>query len=239
MKSILWKRSCSMWKNAKLRLFVIGCLALLVTGFSLAFWSGKVEHTNQLKADQMSAKIVEVFAQDSEPRGRVPKSVSFQNYSSSSAFLRVAYAETWENDDDEDVDKEGIFIPTILNNQIDGKDVAVKNWINGFGQESDFWQDGGDGWFYYKKILKPGESTDPVLDSVTFPFTEDGATQDFPDDKTKRDYETSDYQLYFRMELLQASDSHATLNRDEVNAKASSTVFGKKAIVNGNSVVWK
>lgn len=226
-----------MWKSAKLRLFVIGCLALFVTGFSLAFWSGKVEHTNQLKADQMHAKTVEVFEQNSEPRGTVSKSVSFQNDSSSSAFLRVAYAETWENDYDDEED--GAYVPTILNNQIDGKDVAVKNWINGFGKDSDFWQDGGDGWFYYKRILKPGESTDPVLESVTFPFAEGGATQEFPDDLTERRYETSDYQLYFRMELLQASDSHATLNHEEVNAKASSAVFGKKATVNGDTVTWE
>lgn len=225
-----------MLKRVKLRLFMIGCLALLVIGSSLAFWSGKIEHTNQLNAGQMSAKVVEAFAQNSEPRGTVPKSVSFQNDSSSSAFLRVAYAETWESYYDDD--GKGEFVPTILNNQLNGKDVAAKNWINGFGQDSNLWQNGGDGWFYYKRILKPGEKTDPVLKSVTFPFTENGAAQTFPDDQIKKAYEASCYQLYFRMELLQASDSHATLNREEVNEKASLTVFGRKAVVNGENVMW-
>ncbi|MST82367.1 hypothetical protein [Bilifractor porci] len=213
--------------KAKLRIFILGCLALLITGSSLAFWSGKIDHTNRLKADQMSAKIEEVFDPDSEARGTVPKSVSFQNDSSCAAFLRVAYAETW--------DSNGL----LLNNQIDGKDVAVKHWLSGFGQDSDLWKDGGDGWFYYKKILQPGEKTDPVLESVTFPFPQTDASVAFPDINTSDNYAAASYQLYFRMELLQVSDSHATLNSEEVNEKASSTIFGKTATVSGDSVEWK
>ena len=33
---------------------------------------------------------------------------------------------------------------------------------------TDDWTEGEDGYFYYKEALKPGETTAPVLNSVTF-----------------------------------------------------------------------
>lgn len=47
-----------MRKRKKLMVFIIGCMALLLIGSSLAIWSGKLQQVNQLKADTMSAKIV-------------------------------------------------------------------------------------------------------------------------------------------------------------------------------------
>lgn len=62
----------------------------------------------------------------------------------------------------------------------------------------------------------------------------------FPDYSGEyKEYEGADYQLYFRMELLQASDSQSTLNSAEVNKNASQTVFGKEATVAGETVNWK
>lgn len=210
-----------MRKRIKLIVFMMGCLTLLLISSSFAFWSGKIEHNNELKAGTMNAKIEETFEQGTEPSGTVIKEVAFKNDSSCAAFLRVAYAESWEK-----VEGEG---KVLLNNQLNGTDVAIKNWKNGFAQDSELWQDGGDGWFYYKKILNPGCQSENVLESVTFPEY----TGDY------QDYKNADYQLYFRMELLQVSNSQSTLNSDEVNQKASKTVFGKKAIVSDEMVSWK
>ena len=210
-----------MRKRMKIAVFMAGCLALLLTGVSFAFWSGNIEMTNILKADQMTAKIEETFTQGTAPSGTVPKTVTFQNDSSCAAFLRVSYAETWEQTDGDS--------KRLLNNQVDQHDVAVKDWKNGFGQDSALWTDEQDGWFYYKKILKPGASTEEVLASVTFPEYTGAYAQ----------YGTADYQLYFRMELLQVSDSQFTLNSSDVNQKASSTVFGKQATVTGDNVSWE
>lgn len=201
---------------------MVGCLALLLIASSFAYWLGKIEHTNELKADRMNAQIEETFEQGSQPSGEVEKKVSFKNDSTSAAFLRVAYAETWKK-------QSGGEDALLLNNQVNGTDVATKNWENGFAENSDLWQDGGDGWFYYKRILKPGESTDEILETVSFPEY----TGDY------EEYKDAEYQLYFRMELLQASDSQSTLNRDEVNQNASTTVFNKEAVVNGDTVSWK
>lgn len=207
--------------HKKMRLFVLGCMALLLIHSSFAYWSGEIRHTNKLTADVMNAKIVETFTQGAAPEGTVTKKVSFQNESSSAAFLRVAYSETWKKTEGDE--------SSLLNNQIGGHSVAEKHWQNGFAQDSDLWQDGQDGWFYYKRILLPNASTDPVLESVTFP-TYSGVYEAYAD---------AEYQLYFRMELLQASDSLSTLNSAQVNAKASQTIFGKTAAVSNGIVSWQ
>lgn len=209
-----------MHKRKKLITFTMGCVALLLIGGMFAYWSGQLEHTNQLKADVTKAKIVENFQQNAKPNATVPKEVSFQNNSSSAMFLRVSYAETWEKEDGDE--------RILLNNQQNQTDVATKNWTGEWNDNS-LWQDGGDGWFYYKKVLAPKTTTAPVLTSVTFP--------DYTG--VYEEYKGADYQLYFRMELLQASDSQSTLNSDEVNTKASQTVFGKKAVVDGVNVRWE
>lgn len=210
-----------MKKRRKLVLFLVGCMALLLITSGFAFWSGRIEHTNELKAHKPDAQIEETFEQGSQPSGIVTKTVSFKNNSTNASFLRVAYAETWQKPQGDNT--------VLLNNQIKGTDVATKNWKNGFGKNSDLWQDGGDGWFYYKRILKPGSQTDPVLESVTFPeYT-----------GNYKEYADAEYQLYFRMELLQASVSSSTLNRLKVNKEASTTVFGKEAVINDETVSWK
>lgn len=213
-----------MRKKKRLILFLLGCLAVLTIGSSFAFWSGKIEHTNVLKADKMKAEIDEVFEGNPQPTGTVQKEVTFKNSSSSAAFLRVSYGETWQRTEGGE--------EVLLNNQINGTDVATKNWQNGFGANSDLWTDGGDGWFYYNRVLEPSGETEKILTEVTFP--------DY-DEREYRDYCTATYQLYFRMELLQVSDSQFTLNSDEVNKKASSSVFGKEAVINvdGTTVSWK
>ena len=210
-----------MIKKNHTMLFMIGCLAILLIGTCYAFWSGQIGHTNQLKADTVTADIKEIFKQNTAPTGKVQKQVSFQNDSSSSVFLRVCYAETWQKTEDDKT--------VLLSNQVNGTDVAVKNWKNGFGKESSLWADGGDGWFYYKKVLEPGAKTENILENVDFP--------DYTDEHAG--YKGADYQLYFRMETLQLSDSRSTLNSSEVNQAATKTVFGKEATVNGDSVAWK
>lgn len=211
-----------MRKKRKIMLFVFGCFVLLLMGSSFAFWSGKIEHTNVLQADKINAKITETFDSDAaEPSGTVQKEVAFKNNSSNASFLRVSYGETWETTENGKT--------FLLNNQVNGVDVAEKKWLNGFAENSDLWTKDDDGWYYYNRVLKPGAETEKILESVTFP--------DHSGDY--EEYKGADYQLYFRMELLQVSDSQSTLNSAEVNQKASQTVFGKTATVNGTTVSWQ
>lgn len=209
-----------MQKPKKITIFVMGCMTLFLIKSTYSYWHGEILHTNKLKADCMEAEIVEIFEQGTNPSGTVTKEVTFQNNGSSAAFLRVTYAETWEKQEEND--------RLLLKNQQLGQAVAKKNWTESWNDYG-LWQKGDDGWFYYKKVLSPGGETEKILESVTFPEYE-GVYQEYKD---------ADYQLYFRMELLQVSDSQSTLNSAEVNAKASKEVFGREAVVSGEKVSWK
>ena len=69
-----------------------------------------------------------------------------------------------------------------------------------------------------------------MLASVTFPEYLNPAYTD---------YQGADYTLYFKSEVVQLSDGPGTLNSAEVNADATSTLFGMKAAVDGQgNVTW-
>lgn len=199
----------------------IGIVALLLVGTCFAYWSASLQHKNELRADQVTGFIQETFQEGSEPEGTVAKVVSFQNTGTAAAFLRIAAVESWSKVED------GKTI--LLSNKAGGADVATKNWTSSF-QSTSLWEEGSDGWYYYKKLLKPEESTAAILSSVSFP----AYTGDY------EDYRNADYNLYFRMELLQASDSKFTMNTSQVNEEASQSVFGRTASVDDHgAVTWQ
>lgn len=198
----------------------IGIMAFLVIGISYAYWSSGLSHQNVLKADTVAGTIEEKFDSGSRPEGNVTKEVSFRNNGSSAAFLRVSYVESWERESQ----GEKIMISNIVN----GREVAEKKWTDDYAES---WIRGDDGWLYYNKLLKPGSSTKPILEAVVFPVNYTGELEA---------YAEADYYLYFRMELLQASDSAFTLNSSDVNSKASLEVFGKEAVLDAaDNVSWK
>ena len=51
------------------------------------------------------------------------------------------------------------------NNKIDNIDVATKNWTNDFLNDFVLLD---DGWYYYKKILEPGEETTNLITKIDF-----------------------------------------------------------------------
>lgn len=200
---------------------VPGLAVLSVIGITFAVWHQGIQHTNHLEADTIKAEIVENYT-PSKPVDTVTKEVSFKNAGTTDVFVRIAYIESWEKKDKNND-------PILLSNQVNGKDVTTKNWAEHFTSK---WYDGGDGWFYYRQILPAGQSTEEILNSVTFPDDTQGAYQGYGD---------ADYSLYFKVEMLQASTGDATLNKDTVNQEASQTVFGKSAMVDyrTNVVIWQ
>ncbi len=199
----------------------IGIISILVVATSFAYWSSTLNHKNELHADSIKGEIQETFDKNSKPYGTVDKLVYFKNDNSANAFLRVVDVEYWSSVNGDET--------TLLPNKVKGTEVATKNWTPDFSN-TNLWEKGSDGWYYYKRILRPNESTDPILSSVTFPeYTGDHSN-----------YKDADYHLYFRMELLQASSSEYTLNSSEVNENAGKTVFGRKASVDKNgNVTWQ
>lgn len=130
------------------------------------------------------------------------------NEDATPVVVRVSYIEMWT------YDVEGASL--TLANQINGTDVVTKGWTNTW--KNDF-IDGGDGWYYYKKVLKPGE-TIQLLETIQI---NENLIQDtlYGDD-----YHKYDYELTFSYEAIQAT------------AKAVKNIWNKDITISGDNVTW-
>lgn len=150
--------------------------------------------SNDIKLADSGVSIIE----DSDS-GFGKKEVSFKNEGegSAKALLRIAYSETWSTED-------GLIVNNLANNA----NVVTKTWTSAF--ENDF-VDGGDGWYYYKKVLNPTEEV-KVITAIAL---------------NDQSYSQYNYDLSFRFESVQAS------------AAAANAVWGKNVTVgDGGVVTW-
>jgi hypothetical protein len=178
-----------------------GLIALAVmgtVGFG-AVWSWNSHQTSQennFQSRTVSVKVNEDFPDPTVTSGSTQiKVVSIENTGTDAAFVRVGYSEGW----------------TTETAQLEGTGGVQKNWTSSWLND---WTDGGDGWYYYKKILPAGESVQ-ILSSVTFPAVIPG---------------NADYNLNFMVETAQVSD------QAEVNTAATQKLFGKAGTISGATI---
>ncbi len=147
---------------------------------------------NEIAVAQSGTRII-----DDTDGGFGRKEVTIKNEGASSpkVLIRVAYSETWTKSDG-----------TIISNVVDGNNVVIKDWTTAF--VSDF-VDGGDGWYYYKKVLNPASEV-KILDSITL---------------NDSSYSKNNYDLSFRFESVQA------------DAAAASALWAKTVTVSDDGVV--
>lgn len=184
-------------------------LAAAAIGTTFAWQTWDLSVTNELRSHITEVKVEEPMFQ---PEKGV-KQVQFKNTGNSSVFLRISFTEYWEK-----VESDGTEY--LLSNKVNGTEMATKHWTDYWVEKSNSqWIDGKDGWYYYTQVLKPGKSTELILDGVTF----ENVTND------NEEYLNANYRLYFKAEVVQCSDSDEmkTLNRDPVNKAATSALFGK------------
>lgn len=209
-------------KKKRYIFLLAGILAVGIIGSTFAFWKGEVKVENELTADTVDVDIDENFP-DPSTDGSVTKEVKFTNTGSSEVFLRVACVEYWEKT----VNDETVLLPNQVTVQDALINVATKAWNDGGLNNEENWVKGNDGWYYYKKILAPGESTPQILDSVSFPNYE----QD-----PYKDYKDADYHLYFKTEVVQCTPDDNNLNK-----KATEEIFrytGQVDDEDGTTVTW-
>lgn len=200
-------------------------LAAAAIGTTFAWQTWDLSVTNELRSHTTAVKVDE---EGFNPSTGV-KPVKFINTGNSSVFLRVSYTEYWEKEKDRDT----YLISNVAPDGI--TEMAVKNWTEYWPDSTKEtknaeWTYGGDGWYYYNKILKAGGSTERILDSVTF----ENITED------NKEYLDANYRLYFKAEVVQCSDGSNTLNSEEVNNDATQKMFGRSPsvdLVNG-TVSW-
>lgn len=177
---------------------ITGVTLMAVLALGIGGTGAAVRHRMALK-NEVRTPTVEVTTNETignvdRYSGKKQKEVVFENTGTADVFLRIAYAETWIYTETLSGGKdEQIILP---NRRETGNDDSIvsKEWDSEWSQH---WYDGGDGWYYYKKILKANEKTDKILKSVTF-----NDTDNYPDSR----YADAEYQLHFQVEAVQASD---------------------------------
>lgn len=147
----------------------------------------------------------------------VDKYARFTNTGEGAVVIRAAYAQNWSVTSGTDI----TYLNNLYANGFSNDPVAQINWIaNGFMNPT-LWYDGGDGWYYYRLPLAPGDSTPAVMESVTFVSP------------TPEGYADADYSLAFTVEACQYS-----ANPDNENQQAVWLSFAKTYTESGGSLVW-
>lgn len=181
-------------------LLILGIvLVLAATATSLAYFTSKETKKNEFTVGSVQTKIIEKdFKQNSELSSNkqvVPKSVNVANAGENPVLVRVIINPQW----DEEKDKDGKVIKPItsasnqvklnFSSNIDG------NWIKG-----------NDGYYYYNKVLEPGETTGTLLESVQL--------KDNLSDDEKNEYKDRNLTVNVSSEAIQAVKKYIDKNKD-------------------------
>lgn len=203
-------------KANAVKLSGIALLAVAVAGIggTGAVIQHRLAVKNTLKTPTVEVSIDDIVGKTDGSKKQ--KEVSFKNQGTADVFIRVAYAEKWENENE------------LLSSQNpDGYDVAKKfndSQIENSMEEmfpGDEWTLGNDGWYYYRHVLKAAndgdtDQTKPLLTAVDFSNIS----------SQESEYNGADYELHFQVEAVQASDDY------ELNVEAVDTVFGSEVRLN-------
>lgn len=143
-------------KKFRIKTLVVSILAIMVLslGGTLAFLEAKTNLvTNAFSSGVVNISIDEEFTGQPITTEGISKKVLVCNDDKNGklnvvpVYVRVNLVATWVNDDD-----------TVA--AIDADSLIEYNFV------SDKWSKGEDGYYYYDKILDPGEETEELIDSV-------------------------------------------------------------------------
>ena len=190
--------------NNKKMIWVLPLL-LFVSGVGtvLAYYLNSVTISNKFNTMTYDVEIKERF--ENKFGTKEVEFVNKEKDTSVGVALRVRYNELWSN-----VNENGVV--SVLSNKIGDINVVDKEWTNDFLNDFDYI----DGWYYYKKILKPGESV-KILNSISKNSILSSHTE----------YNEYDYELTFNFESIQATK------------KAISDTWNKQIIIEGDNITWE
>ena len=145
----------------KKNIVFVSCAAVLVlVGGTISYHSSRGFFTNLFHLGYWQNETVEDFTGPDNWSicEEVPKTVIGRNTGNMPAIARLKYEEYWKAAGSTSTDH------TSELSLVDGDNdpIATVNLQN----EVD-WVDGGDGWYYYRYILQPGDETTSLLKSVT------------------------------------------------------------------------
>ena len=166
--------------NKKVIIALLSLLTIGIVGVTAAVVYFKSELENKFNTSAYNIAIEEEFYDDWGT-----KKVSIVNHDATPVVIRVAYIETWSDNND--------AVSLQLSNKINGIDVVTKAWTDSW--KNDFILN-EDGWYYYKKVLTESEAVQ-ILESIN--LNKEVA------DTSLENYNLYDYELDFRYEAIQAT----------------------------------
>lgn len=170
-------------KNRKI-LIILGLLALLVLGTTLAYFQKSESIDNKFQSAEAKVYLNEKFDPNDRwvPGEEKQKEVRFGNDGKIDAVLRVK------------------FTPVLkLKDGTEDEEAAKDFKLNFASDFNEKWEKHGE-WYYYKKVLNSNQMTDITLKSVTI---SDSIGND--EHGIVTDYSEATYDVKIEGELLQAS----------------------------------
>lgn len=198
-------------------------LVVAVVGAGTMMWFvGGDSVQNAMALGRQSVIVTETFKPVDQvyPGDSVTKEVNFTNEGDMQSLFRVKYDEYWTAADGNTLSN--TFWDAASSSVLDA---MIKNWnaANGFANTS-LWIDGGDGYYYYSKVINPGETTDPVLDSLKL-------NENLLASSMMIDYTKAQYNLSFSVDSIAASANDTSI-KGHFGSYVSATVAAD------GSVTW-
>lgn len=144
-------------KNKKTLFIMVATLALIAVGGTFAYYADRMIFANGFTTGSFVMDYVETFDSPDNwsPCAETAKTIVATNRSTMPVSVRVKLDESWKAQNNDN-------LPLTMN--IDGKNekIAIINFDN-----TDKWTYDGEYYNYYRN-LKPGETTESLIKSVTF-----------------------------------------------------------------------
>lgn len=190
----------------KKKVFIVcgALLAIALIGGTIAFFNDQISFENKFKVADGKVEYSETF--DSPDNWKscdtTPKTFTITNKSTFPVKARVKLEEYWKLPNSTDASH-----TTELSLKRNGENVAIINFASNW---SDKWEKQGD-WYVYKDVLQnSGDSTTPLIESVTFNCNQNFAgSVEYSDDHktgttTASEYERAKYHLFLTGQTIQA-----------------------------------
>ena len=146
-------------KNKKTIIFITLLLVIGLVGGTFAYYTSQNVFENLFQAESYHTEATESFTSPSSwtPGDTTPKTVSVTNKGNVDVAVRVHMTEEWR-----DTNNNVLSLKDAQNNT-----VAIIN----FASDLSNWTtvtESGTTYYYYNLALGPNETTDPLIESVTF-----------------------------------------------------------------------
>lgn len=165
---------------------IFGLLLLLIGGTYLVYaaMTAQDEKHNYFQVGEVETKLLEVFSDEITEIAKgieVEKEVKIENAGTIKQFIRVMVLPEVKGTITGDPDHQQL-LPLVAGNQIE------------YGEMSNKWADGGDGYYYYLEAVNPRRETDYLF--TFFTLAENLADR----------YHNADFSIYLKVEAINCAE---------------------------------